>query len=74
MQEGETHNLPDVSKAGGKHSTSRLPEVMDVPRCNNADIDWYMRMPTDPPPIDANMKCFLNYVRKKVTLWNQPFP
>ena len=23
-----------------------FPEVVDFPRCNNADIDWYIRRPT----------------------------
>ena len=22
---------------------------MEIPRCNNAGIEWYWRMPTDPP-------------------------
>ena len=27
----------------------RIPDVVDFSRCNNADINWYIRMPTDPP-------------------------
>ena len=29
---------------------------MDFPRHNNADIDWYMRMPTDPSQIDLKVE------------------
>ena len=47
MQE-ETHNSYHMSKGGWKHSTPRFPEVVYFPKCNNADIDWYVRMPTDP--------------------------
>ena len=38
------------------YSTPRLSEVRDFPRCNKADIDWYVRMPTDPPLVDPNVK------------------
>ena len=50
-----THNLPDMFKGGCKHLTLILPEVMGFPRFNNADIDWYMRMPTDPLPFDPRV-------------------
>ena len=39
-----------------KHSTPRLPEVVDFPRCNNADIDWYVSMPANPPPGDPKVE------------------
>ena len=55
MQEEEIHNLPDMYKDGWKCLTPRFPDVMDFPRCNNADNDWYMRMPTDPPPVDPKV-------------------
>ena len=45
----ETYNSPHMSKCGRNHSTPRFPEVVDFPRCNSADIDRYMRMPTDTP-------------------------
>ena len=28
------------------------PEVVDIPRCNNTDIEWYQMMPADPPLVD----------------------
>ena len=37
-------------------STPRLPEVVDFPRYSNADIGWYMRMPTDPPQVDLEVE------------------
>ena len=33
--------------------TPKLLEVMDSSECNDADIDWYMRMPTNPPLVDS---------------------
>ena len=41
-----------MSKDSRKGSTPRLPEHVDFPRYNNADMDWYMMRPTDPPPVD----------------------
>ena len=38
MLDEETHSSPEMSKDGWKHSTPRLPEVLDFPRCNKADI------------------------------------
>ena len=32
--------------------TQEFPKVVDFPTGNSADIDWYVRMPTDPPPVD----------------------
>ena len=37
-------------------SSPKLPEVVDFPRCNNADIDWYVTMPTDTPPVDPKVE------------------
>ena len=48
----------------------RLPKVMNFPRFNNADIDWYIRMPEGPPPFDPKIKYWLSYVRKNMPLWN----
>ena len=33
-----------------------LPEVVDLPRCNNADADWYVNIPTDPTPVDPKVE------------------
>ena len=32
---------------------------MITPECNNANIDWYMRKPTDPPPVDPQAEKLL---------------
>ena len=34
------------------HSTPKLPEVEDIPKCKNTDIDRYIGMPTGPPMVD----------------------
>ena len=31
---------------------ARPPEIEDLSRCNSADIDMYVRTPTDPSPDD----------------------
>ena len=41
------------------HSTPWLPEVVDLPRCNNANIDWNVRMPTDPCVVDHKVEMLL---------------
>ena len=56
MQEEEAHNSPEMTWDHLKHSTLRLLEVVDFPRCHNADIDWYMRMPMDPPLVCLNIE------------------
>ena len=56
MQEKETLHSPNMSKDVWKHSTPRSPEVGDFQRCNNADIDWYMGMPTDQLPVDPKVE------------------
>ena len=38
------------------HSTLRIPDVVDFPRCNIADIICYMRKPTDPPLVDPKVE------------------
>ena len=48
MKEEETHNLPEMSKDGWRHSIPRPPEVVEFPRCNNAGFEWYGRLPADP--------------------------
>ena len=41
------------------HSTQRPTEVVEFPRCNNAGIDWYGRMPAYPPLADPKGKKLL---------------
>ena len=50
MHEVATHTSPDVL-AWLKVFMPSLPEVVDFPTCNNADLDWCVRMPTNPPPV-----------------------
>ena len=49
MQEEETCNLPETSKDGWRHSTPRPPELVEIPRCNNAGIEWNEKMPAGQP-------------------------
>ena len=56
MQEAEIHNLPDMSKDGWKHACPKLPELVDSSRCNNADINWYVRMPINPSLVDTKVE------------------
>ena len=52
----EVHNSHKISTDGLKHSTPRVPKVVDFTRCSNADFDWYGRMPADPPPVDPKVE------------------
>ena len=54
--EEERHSLPNTSKDGSMHSTTIPLEVVEFPRCNNTDIEWYGRMPTDTPLVDLKIK------------------
>ena len=38
------------------HSTPRLSDVMGFPRCDIADIDWYVRLPRDPHLVDPKVE------------------
>ena len=50
---------PDLYRDGQMHPTPRFSE--EFSSCNIADIDWYMRMPVDPCPVNptAEMLCEL---------------
>ena len=43
-----TYSARNLDKTRGINA-SRLLEGMDFPECNKGNIDWYVRMPTDPP-------------------------
>ena len=47
---------------------------MDFSRCNIADIVWYMRIPTDPPPVDSKVKIQPTLCKAVGATWNQPSP
>ena len=73
MQEVERYNLSDMSKDRWIHSTPGLPEVADFPRCNNAEIEWYGRMPTDPPLVNPKVEMLLQQCeREKMPPQEQP--
>ena len=54
------------------HSTRKLPGVMNVPRCNIADIHWYVRMPTDPPPVDPKVEMLSEVCEEEGVTLDQP--
>ena len=41
------------------HSTQRPQEIVDFPRCNTVEIEWYLRMPIDPPLVDPIVEMLL---------------
>ena len=41
------------------HSIPRSPEVVDFPRCNNTEIESFMRMPTDLPMVAYKVEMLL---------------
>ena len=41
---------------------------MGSPRCNNADIDWKMRMPTNSPLIDLKVEMPIQLCEKEDTV------
>ena len=48
-----------MSMDGCKHSTPRFSEVLDFQRFSNADINWYMMIPTDLALVDAKVEMLL---------------
>ena len=74
MQEEETNNLPDTFKDGWRHSTPWSPEVVEFPRCNNAGIEWYGRIPTDPPMVDPKGEKLLGQCEEEDSTQKQPIP
>ena len=46
------YNLLNMSKGVWKQTMPRLQGVVDFPRFNRTDIEWYIRMPTDPSLVD----------------------
>ena len=39
----------------------------DFPTCKNADIEWYVRTPTNPPPVDPNAEMLLQLYNNENT-------
>ena len=68
MQEVERHNFPDLSMDGSIHSPTRPQEVGDFPGCNNGGIEWYVRIPKDPPLVDLKVEMLLGQCEEDTTL------
>ena len=49
------------------HSTPRHQEVVDFPRCNNADIELFVTMPTDCPLVDLKVEMLLGQCMEEGT-------
>ena len=47
------------------HSTPRPPDEMDFPRCNTADIEWYVRMSNNAPLVAPKVEMLLGPVEEK---------
>ena len=74
LEEEETHNSPDISMDGWKHSIPRPSEVRDFPRCN---IFWHWVVHQDTNRSTSSRLQRWNAawaMREKVLLWNQPSP
>ena len=52
MRDDKTYNVHDTLKDGRRHSAPSPHVAVEFLWCNNADIQWYGRMTTDPPLID----------------------
>ena len=51
-----------------------MPKVVDLPRCNNADSDWYVRMPADPPPVDPKVETLPQVYQEKAATLEPALP
>ena len=47
-----------MSKDCRKQFTPRFPEIVNFPRCNNADIEWYVRIPANSPLVGPKIETF----------------
>ena len=47
---------------------------MDFPWCSNADIDWYMRTPADPPLVDSRDEMLLGQCKEENETLEVPVP
>ena len=51
-----------------------MPGVGDIPRCTRADIDWYVRMPKDPPLVDPKDEMQLELCKEAGSNLKAMFP
>ena len=71
----ETHNLPETSKDGWRHSTPRPPEVVEISRCNNAGIEWYQEEASrSTSGRHQKVKSHLSHLREEMPLWKHLTP
>ena len=47
---------------------------MDVARCNDPDIDWYMRVPIDPHPVDPKVEMLPELCEEEAATLEPTFP
>ena len=47
---------------------------MDIQKHNNADIDWYVRMPTDPPLVDTKVETLTRLCQEEGATLEPTFP
>ena len=73
-QDEEMHNLPHISKDGFKAFNPKLPEVVNFLSSTNAEIDWSMRMPTDPPLVDPKAEKLPELCEEEVATLEPTFP
>ena len=48
--------------------------VVDFPRCSIPDTDWYLRMPTDPPPLDPKVEMLPELCEEEYATQEFTFP
>ena len=63
-------NRTKGTKSGGGNTyltfNPKAPKVGNCSRCNSTDIDWYVRIPTDPSLV-PRMNCILSYEEEGAT-------
>ena len=47
---------------------------MDIPSCNNVDIDWYLMSPRDPHPVEPNVETQPQLQEAESTILEPTFP
>ena len=73
MYEDQIHNSPDMFRDGWNHQSQSYQSVK-IPRCSNADVDWYVRMPTDPPLFDPKVEMLPELFEREGATLEPTFP
>ena len=74
MLEEEINHSSETVRDGWTHSILRLLEVLDSPKCNKGAIDWYIRMPTDPHPVNPKAGKLHGQCKKEDATLGPAFP